>query len=284
MNQYFINPFNPKHSLEVKVFFLLRLGMWMCFVGHGFWGMVHKEAWFTFFELFNISWHHAQHLMPVIGCMDILVGFVLFFHPNWLVLTWAAFWTIFTAALRPLNTMGMSEFFERAGNFGPPIALILILVLSEQKYGLIEKIKGIQLDNERVLRSLELCLRLCLFSLLAGHAGLAIFNFHPTILQNFSVLGIHFTKESMILFGVLEMLLALVVLFKPKLPGLMIFVLFFKIGCEILFPISGRFIDIFETLERGGDYVIPLILHTIYQYQDKTLPKTVSPQLNLKTS
>jgi hypothetical protein len=42
------------------------------------------------------------------------------------VIAWMAVWAVWTALLRPLAGQSVSEFIERAGNFGVPLALLYL--------------------------------------------------------------------------------------------------------------------------------------------------------------
>ena len=60
------------------------------------------------------------------------------------------------------------------------------------------------------------------------------------------------------------------VLFRP-LPGLLWGILIWKVACELLYPIAGGTLDIFEFIERWGDYGIPVAMLTIAAWERRTL-------------
>src|SRR5713101_6275689 len=99
---------------------LLRLGVSLCFIGHGMFGFIHKESWVPLFFYFGLSRDWAHFLMPLIGGVDILIGTLSLLFPCPAVFAYAVFWGSWTAFLRPLTGLGWWEFFERAGNFGVP--------------------------------------------------------------------------------------------------------------------------------------------------------------------
>ncbi|WP_428666317.1 hypothetical protein [Runella sp.] len=266
-NPIFINPFSSKQSFEEKLFFWLRFGVLGCFVGHGFWGIVTKKGWVPFFKVFFINEATAFDFMPFVGGLDILIGLVGFFYPNRAVLLWASFWTLFTAMLRPSAGMGMSEFFERAGNFGVPVLFLLLYGtprISERKLWL-EKLTPLTQITVQQTYLIEWVMRLSLFSLLTGHGGLGFFMKHPVLFKNLTGLGLSMSDTGLQMFGILEIILGFLVLFKPRIPGILLFICFYKLAFEMLFPIAGRPIDIFETIERMGDYVVPIILWEYYR-------------------
>jgi hypothetical protein len=252
----------------------MRLGLLGCFVGHGCWGVIGKSGWLPLFQVFHVPDSTATFLMPVIGWFDILVGVMGFFMPTRALLIWASFWTLFTALLRPLAGLGMSEFFERAGNYGVPISMLLIYGLPGKGLNWVSPLRIATSFTDAKLVWVERVLRWSLFLLLAGHGGLGYFVQHQNIVHHLSFLGIPADISSVKIFGVLEMGLALIVLLRPRIPGLMIFILIYKIATELMYPISGQFRDSLETIERFGDYVIPVALWTIYYYQGQKLPRT----------
>ncbi len=255
--------------MEQKISFLLRFGMLGCFVGHGFWGIAQKTGWLKFFLLFGIPENIAWNLMPVVGIVDILMGIMIFLQPRAILIWWAAIWTIFTALLRPMAGMGMSEFFERAGNYGLPIAFLVMFCWPIRRDKAFHAIRTTPTIDPIQIILIEKILRYSLFLLLAGHAGLALFQEHPILHRHASFLGFENRNNALIYFGSFEMLLAFIVLFKGPQLGLMMFVFFFKLFTEILHPISGRFMDTFESIERMGDYIIPLTLTIIYAWQSQ---------------
>jgi len=261
----FLNPFAASVSLEQRIFFLLRLAVLLCFTGHGFWGLAGKESWIPFFNAYFVGEEYARVLMPVIGAWDIAVGLIFFLYPTRALLCYVVFWTLFTATLRPSAGMGMSEFYERAGNYGIPLAMLFVYGFKSGQgwFGRLAPPSTLAAGSEPY-KWFELVLRICLFLLLAGHGGLALFNASPVLLRHFATLGITPDQAVLMIFGTCEITLALVVLARPRLPGLMLFVLVFKLFCESIYPFAGQARDVFETIERAGDYIIPLILWMLY--------------------
>jgi hypothetical protein len=161
--------------------------------------------------------------------------------------------------------MGMSEFFERAGNFGVPILFLLLYGLPSGNEKWWSKLKPLASVSFKQAYLIEWIPRLSLFSLLAGHGGLAVFMNHPTLIKNMTGIGLPMTGTNLQIFGLFEIVLGFLVLLKPRIPGLLIFICLYKLGFELLFPIVGTAKDIFETIERMGDYVLPIILFEYYR-------------------
>ncbi|MEN9348003.1 MAG: hypothetical protein RLZZ77_1514 [Bacteroidota bacterium] len=251
-------------SISDQVSWLLRFGMLGCFVGHGIWGLLHKPGWLPFFEIYFIPKHIAYQLMPFVGIMDILIGVVAFFKPNRTILIWAAFWTLFTALLRPCAGMGMSEFFERGGNYGLPLALLYIVGWPKTTKDWFSALSFQSIEHKITHPHFEKIARLCLVMLLAGHGGLAFFVQSPLLEKHLSFLGLSLPNQLQ-WFGLFEMALAVFVWFRSRTPYLMFFIVAFKLFSESLHPIVGDTRDVLETIERMGDYILPLVLWTLYK-------------------
>lgn len=262
-------PENSK-GIQNRLFLLLRIGMTGCFIGHGIWGLIGKSGWLPFFHVFFISDDAASFMMPVIGVMDILIGILAWFRPTRALLFWATFWTLFTAALRPSAGLGMSEFFERAGNYMIPLAFLFVTQSFTNRSKAFAILKASDIDVENNMRGFELTVRLGIALLLVGHGGLAFFNDHAILTKHAAFLGIENHQSVLKYFGLVEFILGFTVFFAPRLPGLIPFVLIFKIAVELLHPIAGNSLDILETIERMGDYILPLILVFLYKYSSKT--------------
>lgn len=253
-----------ENNVKRNVFTLLQWSIALCFIGHGFWGIWYKPGWQPFLSFFNVPVDWMQSVMFFIGLLDIMIGLMLLFHATKYLLLWATCWTLFTALLRPLTDMGVSEFFERAGNFGPPLGFLLLTGFSLSKG--FNRLKYSDLDFNHI-KSFLLVLKFSLFSLLLGHAGIIIFKHNVIIANNFNGIGLNYHHA--FISAMFEIALALVVLFKP-INSVLYFVCFYKLTTELLFPVSGSLIDVFETIERSGDYFIPLIYISLNNYLQRS--------------
>jgi hypothetical protein len=271
-----VNVFSARESPAEKVHFLLRAGVLGCFVGHGVWGVLGKTAWLAFFQVFFVPESVAVHLMPVVGALDIAIGLWAFFAPMRSVLAWAAFWALFTACLRPSAGMGMSEFFERAGNYGIPLAFLAMARRPTTLRDWFEPLRA-SVDAER-LRHVRWILTVSIASFLMGHGGLAFFVKKASLLDHFASIGVTLTPVQLQLFGLFEIALGLLVLVRPRWTGLMAFVLVYKLATESLHPVAGRWIDVLETLERMGDYVAPLAVIVLLKERVRPRPVTSVPE------
>src|ERR1700757_1260221 len=121
--------------LERKLHWLLRLGVIGCFLGHGAYGLLTKEAWVPYFGVVGIDRVWAYRLMPWIGVMDISLGLTMAVAPLPVVLLHLTVWGLWTAALRPLSGDAVWECVERAGNYGVPLALLVLAGVPRRLYG-----------------------------------------------------------------------------------------------------------------------------------------------------
>src|ERR1700744_4883572 len=113
-------------QLDQKIHYTLRFAAAMCFIGHGAFGIITKKIWLNYFAVFGIGPVMGYRIMPWLGTFDILCGLSLLLYPTRAVLLWLVIWGTTTAMLRPLSGEPFAEAIERAGNFGAPLALLLI--------------------------------------------------------------------------------------------------------------------------------------------------------------
>ncbi len=250
-------PSNNQGSISRQVYWILRIALAGCFIGHGAYGILKKPAWLVYYTALHISPEWADKLFPVIGTMDILLAISVLIYPCRAALLWMTFWAVFTSLLRPLAGEGYWEFLERAGNYGVPIALLIgngLYVSSNKKD--FEKIKNWKFDPQTANR-LILILKYTIGLLLIGHGGFGALMHKEMLIKHFASIGIQINHSALAVIGWYEILLGLLVIIKPA-RGILIWVLCWKIGTELLYPISGSLI--WEFIERAGDYGAPLAL------------------------
>ena len=111
-----------------SVEWLLRIGVFGTFLGHGLFALSIKESWFGYFTGIGISEASIPMLLILIGIMDVAVALFVLFKPLRGVLLWAALWSAITALIRPITGvffgLDFLDFVERAANFMAPLALI----------------------------------------------------------------------------------------------------------------------------------------------------------------
>lgn len=226
----------------------LRVATALCFLGHGAWGIITKGGWLPFFAVVGIGPETAWKLMPLIGVMDIALAIAVLARPAHPLLIWMMLWALWTALLRPLSgTPGPWEFLERAGNFVPPLLLLLL---------------GKPCDL-RIIKRIAIC---GLGLLLIGHGGFGAFVHKQMLLDHFGSVGIPVTLEWLTLIGYAEILLGIAVMAVPVTP-LLWFVLTWKVCTEFLYVTDGGPVNIFEFIERAGDYGLPIAIILISNFE-----------------
>jgi hypothetical protein len=173
----------------------LRIGACLCFVGHGAFGVIGKEAWLPYFAAVGIGPDTGRALEP--------------------------FW----------------EALERAGNYGVPLALLLV----------------IRFDGRRVREMLTAAVVL----LMVGHGALGVIGKHGLVVNYSSILPADTASLVTPYLGWLEIVMALAVLVRPSV-GLLIGIAAWKLATESLFLAAGA--PVWEVVERGGSYVAPIAL------------------------
>ena len=156
-------------GIEKKIYSTLRIACAMCFIGHGAFGIITKAIWCNYFGVFDIGHDMAYSLMPYVGVMDISLGLLILVYPLRIVFGWLIIWGTFTAMLRPLSGEPFAEFIERAGNYGAPLALLLLTYSKENTWLKPVTARNILL-NRITVRRVKICLQVVVFLLFVGHA------------------------------------------------------------------------------------------------------------------
>jgi hypothetical protein len=233
-------------------YWTLRLGAAACFIGHGAFGVLTKEAWVPYFGFVGIPVEWAYRLMPVVGAVDIAMGLAVLFSPRPIVLAYMVGWAAWTALLRPLAGESAFETLERAGNYGVPLALLLLTGLPRSWRDWFRPAlpRAASDDPAPVMRVLLVSTALLLF----GHGGLAALG-KPLLASHAGVVGL--PPAALAFVGFAEMSVALLVLASPS-SALLVGVAAWKLSTEALFPLAGA--PVWEFIERGGSYAAPIAL------------------------
>ena len=232
-----------------RLHWCLRLGAAACFVGHGAFGIITKAAWVPYFGLVGIPADVAYVLMPVVGTIDILMGLAVLVSPRPAVLLYMAVWALWTALLRPLTGESAFETLERAGNYGVPLAMLLMMGWPRSLGGWFSSGDGTPASPLTLRRALQWTTAVLLF----GHGALAAVTGKPLFATHYAALGLPGSIAPYI--GGVEMIVALAALFLP-IPAVFIAIAAWKIATEALFPIAGA--PIWEFIERAGSYAAPI--------------------------
>jgi phosphohistidine phosphatase SixA len=233
----------------------LRVGAALCFIGHGAFGIITKEAWVPFFGLVGIGREAAFTLMPLVGTVDILAGCLLLVRPVPVVLLYMTTWALWTAALRPLTGDSVFEMLERAGNYGVPLAMLLMCAPITGWRGWLSAAEPRRLTGarERIVRSVLVATAVLL---LVGHGGLGVIG-KAGLTAHYAALGLGGGAASAAtpLIGWAELLLAATLLLRPS-AGVAALAVAWKLATESLWLVDGS--PVWEFVERAGSYAAPL--------------------------
>lgn len=235
-------------TAQQRVYYILRLAAAMCFIGHGAFGIITKPIWCNYFAVFGLGHSIAYQLMPIVGVIDIMMGLTMLFYPIRLIALWLVFWGVITASLRPLSGEPLAELIERAGNFGAPLALLLLCGGSNTAKGWFTKIAVPTHTTSKINRNLKLCLKAAVFLLLIGHGWLNLIAKKGLITQ-YAALGFTDPLHAAYIFGIAETAAAFTVWIDALSPLLLLLFLW-KMATELLYP----HYELFEFVERGGSY------------------------------
>jgi hypothetical protein len=256
-------------NLSKKVHYTLRIAAAMCFIGHGSFGVVGKAIWCNYFAVFGIDTHLSYQLMPYVGGADIFMGIILLVFPIRAILLWLVVWGGITALLRPLSGEPFPEFIERAGNFGAPLALLILGGFPKnirQAFSLLHP--DTELNEKRYTRTLH-CLRVVSFLLLAGHGWLNMMG-KNALLDQYTALGFSNPGNVAQIIGMAEIISAFIILIRP-VRQFVLLIFIWKVASELFYPQY----EIFEWIERGGSYGALLALW--FLTEKKFSLKTLSP-------
>ncbi|MHA4808265.1 hypothetical protein ACX0G9_09155 [Flavitalea flava] len=241
-------------STEQKLHYTLRIAVAMCFIGHGAFGIITKPVWCNYFAVFGIGHDLAYRLMPLLGSVDILLGIVMLIFPVRAIAAWLVLWGIVTALLRPLSGEAFAEFIERAGNFGAPLAFLILTdpgTMQGAGKGFREwftRVNPDQTVDPDTMRKVAWCLRIVVFFLLLGHGWLNLIE-KKGLIGQYTALGLPNPAKTALLVGLFEVMAAFAVLIRPVRP--ILFGLFlWKMASELFYP----HYELFEWVERAGSY------------------------------
>ena len=105
---------------------ILRIGIFGSFLGHGIFALEVKQSWIPFITTVGFSESTAATLLPIIGSIDIVVAVMALLWPIRLVLMYATVWAFATALIRPLAGDPIWDFVERSANWAAPLALLML--------------------------------------------------------------------------------------------------------------------------------------------------------------
>jgi hypothetical protein len=257
--------------------YTLRIASAMCFIGHGAFGILTKPIWCNYFAVFGIGHDTAYRLMPFVGTVDILLGISLLFYPVRAVAAWLVCWGIVTATLRPLSGEPFAELVERAGNFGAPLALLLLSGPGGQGFSRWwSRISAHPAPDVKTFSRVVLFLRVAVFLLLLGHGWLNWIG-KKGLLQQYTGLGFSNPVNVAHAAGLFEMIAAAALLIKPVRPLLAVLFLW-KVSTELFYP----HYELFEWVERGGSYGSLLALWFALEKSSVRINQQIKTELKMR--
>ena len=283
-----------RQTLQTQLHWTLRVTAALCFIGHGTWGLITKSGWLPFFASQGIEPEIAWKLQPLIGLFDIMMAVILLRKPNRTVLIWMFLWALWTAILRPLAgnlekvqvdgvwnvqlaesmrvaKMQTWEFWERAGNWGPPFMLLVMGgAFALTRKDLLETYQEPEIKDSTIDTIFFLC-KACLAFLLIGHAGFGFAVEKKMLIDHWQSIGVNADVAFITQVGYAEFALGVLIFLAPIRP-LIFLALGWKLFTEFLYvpadTVAGMgIINIFEWIERWGDYGIPLAMLYILSYR-----------------
>jgi uncharacterized membrane protein YphA (DoxX/SURF4 family) len=240
---------------------VLRISMAGTYIGHGAFGIIGKEAWLPYFNLFGFSDSQAWSLLPVVGTMDITFGILILIWPMRALMLHLAVWGVATAMFRPLTGEGVwQEVFERAGNYCVPLALLVLVGGGGSSITRwFRPVSEAPVLTRSKALAMHWILRVGTALLLIGHGGFGVWMHKRVWLGYFAELGVGPQTVGELklyyLVGWFEIVFGLAILIKPVRP-LLVAACAYKVGSELLRPAAGE--PWWEFIERAGSYLAPV--------------------------
>ena len=244
-------------------YWILRVSTAAIFIGHGAFGFITKAAWLPYFAVVGVPASWAWRLMPIIGSFDVLAAMAVLFAPRGLPLVYMTVWAAWTALLRPLAGESIWEAVERAGNYGVPLAFMMLTQMPRSLRDLFRLRSTPHVGAQSITRVIQI-LRWTSAALLFGHGALAAVVGKPIYAAHFAAIG--FPERIVTPIGMIEMVLAFAILLRPSIT-LLLMVGAWKVATESLWAVSGA--PVWEVVERGGSYGAPLALALLLAWQSR---------------
>ena len=259
--------------LAVALHWLFRAGMLMEFLGHGLAGIAQKEGWIRYFAVYGFDRSTIMTLMPIVGMVDISLAVLSFVSPRRWALAYCAFWGLMTAFLRPITGESFWEVLDRAGNFGGPLAFLMLSGFPRNAREWFEPIRIGPVSRD-ALKRVAVVLQWITGLVLIGHGAYGALVQKQQLLDQYAragltslpLVGSHFEP----ILGWLEMAFGVAILVKPLRP-LLLSACVYKLATELLYPLTGY--PLYEFVERGFTYVAPFALFLLTPYLNATPSK-----------
>jgi hypothetical protein len=248
-------------TLEWRIHWLLRIGVFLEFLGHGACGVNTKAGWLPYFHVFAIPDAMAWKIMPWIGTVDICLGIIALLSPFRALLLYMGISGAFTALLRPAAGEGPWEFVERSYNYGIPFAFLCFHSLGADRKSWFARLRHIPVLSRAQAQSLLWVFRVVIALMLVGHGALGSFTAKAGLLKLYRGAGFGSLGIPLEMFragiGFFEMGLGIAALLARR-PAFFLFIFAWKLSSEMLYPVAGAHLACWEVVERGCSYVAPL--------------------------
>ena len=273
-------PPQAQEALSNKLFWCFRIALFMEFVGHGAFGVLTKKAWVPYITAFGFPEAWAWYIMPVVGTLDITLGFIALLSPRPIVFAWMAFWGCMTAALRPLTGESIWEFFERSYNMGVPF--LALYFVGFFKHGIFARVHAPKTLPTITMNKIMFGFRIIIASMLIGHGCFGAVVGKPNLIgfykaSGFESFGLPLTELSMYI-GLFEIGLGIVSLFVNWVP-FFFFVMTWKLATEGLYVPAKAYGAWWEVIERGSSYFAAGMMATMITFQLKHFKAALVPRL-----
>jgi hypothetical protein len=247
--------------IEWKLQWILRVAVSLEFIGHGMFGIIGKESWLAYYDVFGISEDAAWTMMPLTGAVDISLGLLVLLRPTRALIAYMAFWGLFTATLRPLADQGVWELVERSYNYGVPAALLLLYGVGRNAREWFGRVRVMPPLTRRRARAFFRGFQWIIGLYLIGHGGIGLLTRRPDLIEMYDSIGLTSLVSDPAslntIIGAFEIGVSVVVLVVPA-TSILLFVLAWKLGTESLFVTSNAYGAPLEVIERASCYAAPI--------------------------
>ena len=263
--------------IEWKLQWILRVAVALEFIGHGLFGVIGKDAWLAYYDVLGISADHGRILMPITGSVDIALGILILVRPTRILIGYMALWGLFTAGLRPLADQGVWELVERSYNYGVPLMLLFLLGLGRTLGEWVGRARAMPRLTPRRAGAYFRGFQWIIGLYLIGHGGLGLITDKPSLVEHYDSIGLTSLVDDPASLntyvGSFEIALGVTVLILP-LTSLLVFVLAWKLGTELLHVTAGVYGSPLEVIERASCYAAPvaaIVCRRVAQGEDRTV-------------
>jgi hypothetical protein len=211
-----------------------------------------------------------------VGTIDISLGILGFVSPRRWALAWCAFWGIMTASLRPISGESIWEVLDRAGNYGGPLAFLILSGWPRTSRGWTEPIRWRPITRA-TLKRLAVVLQWITVLVLIGHGAYGALLQKQLLLDQYTRVGL--TSLPLVgsrfepAMGWLEIALGAAIAIRP-FRALLVAACVLKLVTELLYPFTGY--PLYEFIERGFTYVAPAALFLLLPYVNDPPEKSVT--------